>query len=99
MQTTSLPYGWPPRLVMKLAEAYTGRSRWTLYRAMHAGELRALCRQGKTYVFDRAELDAWMSGANAELRPTPTPKRMLRAPSTSNARERVRRIRDRGGAR
>jgi excisionase family DNA binding protein len=97
VKTTTLPFGWPPQLIMRRACEYTGLSRWALYHAMKAGELRAIGRRGRTYVFERAELDAWMSGANSELRPTPTPKRTLAAGRPrSNALDRVRRI-ARGG--
>jgi len=89
---------------MRLAAAYTGLTRWSLYRAMKNGELHAAGRRGRTYVFDRAELDAWLVGANTEPPPAPSPRpkpqRTIRAaPSaTSAAIERVRRIARKQGA-
>jgi hypothetical protein len=59
-------YGWPPRLVMYLACAYTGRSRWTLARAARSGILPTAGRNGRSLVFDRDALDAWMVNGGRE---------------------------------
>jgi hypothetical protein len=55
-------YGWPPRLVMYLACIYTGRTRWTLARAVRSGALPVAGRNGRSAVFDRRALDTWMVG-------------------------------------
>jgi hypothetical protein len=55
-------YGWPPVLVYRLAELYTGRSRWTIQRAVRAGELRIAGRQKRSPVFRREDLDRWLAG-------------------------------------
>jgi hypothetical protein len=93
---TPIPFGWPPRLAMRLATVYTGLSKWSLYRAMKNGDLRAIGRRGRTYVFERSELDAFMVGANCDQphRPAP-PARTMRASAPANntaAIDRIRRI-------
>jgi len=55
-------YGWPPRLIMRLACQYTGRSRWYLARAARDGALAVAGRNGRSLVFDRAALDALLVG-------------------------------------
>ena len=52
-----------PRLLhMSAACTYTARSRWTLRRAVRAGELRAAGRNRRSMTFERTELDRWMIG-------------------------------------
>lgn len=55
-------YGYPPRMVMRLAALYTGRSKWTLRRAVNDGALQVAGRCGRSMVFDRAALDAYLVG-------------------------------------
>jgi excisionase family DNA binding protein len=52
-------FGWPPILRLRYASAYCQVSRWVLSRAVRDGELVAV-RRGRTYVFRREDLDAWM---------------------------------------
>ncbi len=51
----------PRYLTYRQSEAYCSVSRWTLYRAMRSGDLRAH-RAGTAIRFDRRELDRWMRG-------------------------------------
>lgn len=55
-------HDWPPLLIARLAYAYTGRSRWTVARAVRDGALRIAGRNGRSPVFKRADLDAWLLG-------------------------------------
>lgn len=59
-------YGWPNRLLTSTAVAYTQRSKTTILRALGAGALVAVGRRGRSYVFDRDELDRWMAGTPIE---------------------------------
>lgn len=54
----------PAWLTVTEAVAYTGRSRRTLYRAIHAGELltEQRGRAGARHALRRDALDAWMRG-------------------------------------
>lgn len=62
MQRPHEVYGWPPRMIMRVACAYTGRSRWVLGQAVRSGCLKTAGRNGRSLVFDRSALDAWLVG-------------------------------------
>jgi excisionase family DNA binding protein len=49
-------------MATRLACLYTGVSRWTLYRAVDAGELAPCGGRGRLKVFAREDLDRWMLG-------------------------------------
>ena len=84
-------YGWPPRMLMRVACAYTGRSRWALARAAREGTLTPAGRNGRSLVFDRQELDRWMVGTTATpIAPERTPRPMLRTSASSDALARLR---------
>jgi hypothetical protein len=50
---------WPPIMRMKIATRYCQFSKWTLARAVRAGDLNA-SRRGRGLVFKREDLDRWM---------------------------------------
>lgn len=58
-------YGWPPLMALALAVKFTGLTRWTLRRAVIAGELAVAGRRGRSPVFKRCDLEAYMLGATA----------------------------------
>lgn len=58
-------YGWPELLLTATAAAYTQVSRWTLLSAVERGELAIAGRRGRSYVFRRADLDAWLVGTGS----------------------------------
>jgi hypothetical protein len=73
-------------MLMRIAIAYTGRSRHTLQRAVRDGVLQAAGRNGRTLVFDRSELDRWMVGSDLTA-PEQPPRAISRtqAPAASSA--------------
>lgn len=76
-------YGWPPRMLMRIACSYTGRSRWALARAVREGTLQAAGRNGRSLCFDRSELDRWMTQPIAS--PMVAPSRSANSTSRSSA--------------
>jgi hypothetical protein len=60
-------FGWPPLQPLPVAVKYTGRSRWTLRRAVAAGELQVAGKNGRSPVFRRSDLDAWLLGPSAPV--------------------------------
>lgn len=77
-------FGWPDVMTTALACTYTARSRWTLYRAVAAGELVAAGRRGRTFTFRKTDLDAWLLG-NAGNNENPTATAVAPTASRSNA--------------
>lgn len=59
---TLAAFGWPPIMRTAIACRYTVRSRWTLMRAVQAGELKAAGRSKRSLTFRREDLDRWMLG-------------------------------------
>jgi hypothetical protein len=58
--------GWPPLLTTPRAVAYTGISKGAILYAARAGTLPIAGRRGRVYVFRRADLDAWLLGAEPD---------------------------------
>lgn len=56
-------FGWPQTLPTRLACLYCSTSRRTLLRAVEVGVLSPVGKRGRTFLFDRADLDAWGRGA------------------------------------
>lgn len=65
-------------MIMRVACAYTGRSRWNLAAAARDGSLPVAGRNGRSLVFEREALDRWLVGpseatpALGETRPRST---------------------------
>lgn len=59
-------FGWPPLLPTRWACVYCSTSKRTLMRAVKAGALSPVSKRGRTLIFDRADLDAWNRGVQAE---------------------------------
>jgi len=91
-------YGWPPRMLMKVACAYTGRSRWALARAVREGRLPIAGRNGRSPVFDRAALDSFMVGEPLATRHPDRRTTTNMTGGSAAALERLQRV-ARGGAR
>jgi hypothetical protein len=72
---TPVAFGWPASLPTRLACVYCSTSRRTLLRAVTAGNLSPVGKRGRTLVFDRGDLDAWMRAAPPETAPIPAPRR------------------------
>lgn len=93
-------YGWPPLQRMPIAAAYTGHSTRTLQRAVAKGRLAVAGKQGRSPVFRRADLDAWLLGqtpasavmaavvATVGLPPTETPPVTARLDHVPSVRSR-----------
>jgi excisionase family DNA binding protein len=67
------PFGWPPLLPTRLACTYCSTSRRTLLRAVDAGDLSPVSKRGRSLIFDRSDLDAWMRATTVE--PAVAPRR------------------------
>ncbi|MDQ3295055.1 MAG: helix-turn-helix domain-containing protein [Myxococcota bacterium] len=93
-------FGWPPYLVTKFAAAYTGKSRWGIYRAVQAGEIAPVGKRGRELVFAREDLDRYMLGPGAAAAADSKPERCgtLRGngSTTASALDRLKLLR--GGA-
>lgn len=63
-------FGWPPYLPTKLAAAYCSESRFKLYRAVAAGLLKPIASKGRTWIFAREDLDAYMTGGTMASAPS-----------------------------
>lgn len=61
-------YGWPPLMLLRTAAKYTQRHSSALHRAIRAGDLAVAGRNGRSLVFRREDLDAWMLGKAPELK-------------------------------
>ena len=95
--STSRSYGWPDVMLKALACAYTGRSRWTLQRAVASGELVAAGRRGRSITFRKEDLDRWLLG-NVDGASAPHSQRAARQPSSSGTAAALERLRGlRGG--
>jgi len=55
---------WPPILPTRMSAAYCSVSVWTLNRAVVLGQLKPAGVRGRTRVFHRVDLDAWMTGGS-----------------------------------
>ena len=87
-------FGWPALLPTRLACTYCSTSRRTLLRAVRAGALAIAGKRGRTWIFERADLDAWMRSMPAES-PAPAPRqreREVRSASVETALARLRSI-------
>jgi excisionase family DNA binding protein len=67
-------FGWPPLLPTRLACVYCSTSRRTLLRAVEAGDLVPASKRGRTLIFERADLDAWMRADKAKPEPAAAPR-------------------------
>jgi hypothetical protein len=79
-------FGWPPLQPLPVAIKYTGRSRWTIRRAIADGSLKVAGRQGRSPVFAREDLDRWLLGQTEGNVPdlSPAPRRAASS-SVTNA--------------
>lgn len=57
---------------MAVAERYTNKSKWTLRRAVKAGQLRLAGMRGRAWCFTKADLNAWLLGAPVDDVDEPT---------------------------
>jgi hypothetical protein len=89
-------YGWPPRMIMRVACAYTGRSRWALARAARDGALPFVGKNGRSLVFERDALDRWLVGTS-DTAVAAAPARARSTSATTDALTRLRTLT--GGAR
>jgi len=90
-------YGWPPRMIMRVACAYTGRTRWTLTRAARLGELPVAGKNGRSLVFDREALDRWMIGGGETSAAPPPPEPRVRSAGSQSTAEALARLRTLAG--
>lgn len=73
---------WPPFQLTRTAVEYTQRARQTLARAVRAGALASAGRNGRSMVFRREDLDAWLIGNSNE----PAARTKTRAPRAAVSR-------------
>lgn len=78
-------FGWPPLMPMRVATAFCSTSRWTLQRAVNAGELVPVGKRGRSLVFSRTSLEAFMLGDGAEPVALPHARTITRSGSGSEA--------------
>lgn len=85
-------FGWPPIQTMSVAIAYSGFSRWTIQRAVATGKLRVAGRRGRSPLFFRDDLDAWLLDASEPAGPSSTVTRHASKTTNAEALARLREI-------
>ena len=62
-------FGWPAMLTTERAVVYSGLSRRVLLAAVDKGELVRAGKRGRSFVFAKADVDAWLAGEPNEPPP------------------------------